>query len=46
MNRKKTPKSELQQIVEELNRLNPIEVELLRLASENDMPPAGVCSMV
>ena len=46
MDGKKTPKSDFQQLAEDLMNLNPIEVELLRLASENDMPPAGVCSMV
>ena len=46
MDGKKTPKSDFQQLAEDLMNLNPIEVELLRLTSENDMPPAGVCSMV
>lgn len=46
MDGKKTPKSDFQQLAEDLMNLTPIEVELLRIASENDMPPAGVCSMV
>ena len=45
MDGKKTPKSDFQQLAEDLINLNKEMWEIIHI-SENDMPPAGVCSMV